>query len=607
MILGIALFIFVLFGYVNFFTKVCGLYHKTSWIASIAFIVLVLYTAAYFQFLTQASNILILFGLAYGLWTIYLLIKNKSYKNWKMTFLGTWIILFSAMFIRILTQIHLNHYDNYSHWAVIVKFLFTEDRLPTVNDAIIAYTSYPMGSSLFLYFATQVAGFNEHIMMIGQFMIIVACIYSMFSIVRDESRIMILSMMFSVIAIFNYFNTAIRLNNLLVDFLLPLITLAGIAGIFRMRYQIKQVSLYSFLVVAMLTLVKASATFFAAIIIAYYLFEMGKRLLESKHKIIVTVYALVTTGLSFLPITIWNAYVKANFPITKHEVSVSAYQSIFGEKDTTVIEQISQLFMRTITSLQTLSTQGIVLTQIIMIVAYLIIRFRVKRKNPILWQLLLIDGIVIVYYLGIYAMFLFSMPTEEALYLAGFDRYASSIVILALGLAMMFLAREIDYSLYEQNVAKRNFKSYKNIQTKKLYQGSSIFLLFVSTLLLLSESGGLLYNNAQFNASTAAEYAKVTPNNMVLNNEKYLVVSTNKTDVENYFVGFYGKYWLYSPNVDGQENFVMDEADFRALLERYDKIVILEDHFTFNEMTELISGKTYAPGIYDSQTILEGK
>lgn len=374
-----------------------------------------------------------------------------------------------------------------------------------------------------------------------------------------------------------------------------------------MRYQIKQVSLYSFLVVAMLTLVKASATFFAAIIIAYYLFEMGKRLLESKHKIIVTVYALVTTGLSFLPITIWNAYVKANFPITKHEVSVSAYQSIFGEKDTTVIEQISQLFMRTITSLQTLSTQGIVLTQIIMIVAYLIIRFRVKRKNPILWQLLLIDGIVIVYYLGIYAMFLFSMPTEEALYLAGFDRYASSIVILALGLAMMFLAREIDYSLYEQNVAKRNFKSYKNIQTKKLYQGSSIFLLFVSTLLLLSESGGLLYNNAQFNASTAAKYAKVTPNNMVLNNEKYLVVSTNKTDVENYFVGFYGKYWLYSPNVDGQENFVMDEADFRALLERYDKIVILEDHFTFNEMTELISGKTYAPGIYDSQTILEGK
>ncbi len=346
---------------------------------------------------------------------------------------------------------------------------------------------------------------------------------------------------------------------------------------------------------------------FATIIIGYYLFEMGKRLIQSEHKILATIYEIATTGLLFLPITVWKAYVKANFPITKHEVSVSAYQAIFGEKDTTIIDQISQFFVTTITSLQTLSTQGIVLTQVIVIVVYLFIRFRVQIRAPILWQLLLIDGIVIVYYLGIYAMFLFSMPTEEALYLADFDRYASSIVILALGLAMMFLAREIDHSLYEQNVAKRNFKSYKNIQTKKLYQGSSIFLLFVCTLFFLSESGGLLYNNAQFNASTAAEYAKVTPNNMVLNNEKYLVVSTNKTDVENYFVGFYGKYWLYSPNVDGQENFIIDEADFCALLERYDKIVILEDHFTFNEMTELISGKTYAPGIYDSQTLLEGK
>lgn len=66
---------------------------------------------------------------------------------------------------------------------------------------------------------------------------------------------------------FNYFNTAIRLNNLLVDFLLPPITLADIAGIFQMQNQMKQVSIYTFLVVATLTLVKASTTFFATIII----------------------------------------------------------------------------------------------------------------------------------------------------------------------------------------------------------------------------------------------------------------------------------------------------------------------------------------------------
>ena len=50
----------------------------------------------------------------------------------------------------------------------------------------------------------------------------------------------------------------------------------------------------------------------------------------------------------------------------------------------------------------------------------------------------------------------------------------------------------------------------------------------------------------------------------------------------------------------------MSQDDFRKLLERYGKIVILEDHLTFNEMTELISGRTYKSGIYDSQAILEG-
>ncbi|MFV8252941.1 hypothetical protein ACNNLS_07800 [Aerococcus viridans] len=180
----------------------------------------------------------------------------------------------------------------------------------------------------------------------------------------------------------------------------------------------------------------------SSVVIIYL--KWAKGLIQSEHKILASIYAIATTGLSFLPTTVCNAYVKANFAITKHEVSVSTHQAIFGEKDTTIIDQISQFFVTTITILQPLSTQGIVLIQVSMIVTFLIIRFRVQRKTPILWQLLLIDIIVIVYYFGIYAMFLFSMPTEEVLYLAGFDRYASSIVILALGLAMMFLAREID-------------------------------------------------------------------------------------------------------------------------------------------------------------------
>ena len=152
-------------------------------------------------------------------------------------------------------QIHLNHYDNYSHWAAIVKFLYTEGRLPYVRDTLIAYTSYPMGSSLLVYFATYLAGYTDSVLMIGQFALILSCVYAMFSVVRNSSRSLILAMLFNIIAAFNHFNKAIRMNNLLVDFLLPLLALAGIAGIYKMCNNLKAMSIYTLLVVFAVRLV----------------------------------------------------------------------------------------------------------------------------------------------------------------------------------------------------------------------------------------------------------------------------------------------------------------------------------------------------------------
>src|SRR5699024_2864956 len=326
-------------------------------------------------------------------------------------------------------------------------------------------------------------------------------------------------------------------------------------------------------------------------------------LFREKGKFKSSLLVLMTSVLSFMPIWLWNIHVKANFPVTKHEVSVTSYQEIFQAKDVTIVHQITDLFIDTITSLSTVSTQGILLVQVMMIGAYMMIRWVIGRKNPILWQLALIDFITIIYYIGIYAMFLFSMPTEESLYLAGFDSYASSMVIMALGLAGMFLARQIDYTFYEQRIDHRNFKSYKSIKTKKLYQYTSIFLLFSSVLLIMSESGGLLYNEVNYQTSAAGEISSITGNHMTLNDDRYLIVTPNK-EVDNNFVGFFGKYWLYSPNVDGREDFNMSLSEFKDLIASYDKILILEDHYTFNEMTELLNGQTYQPGIYTSKELL---
>ncbi|MFW3454693.1 hypothetical protein ACN68H_07020 [Aerococcus viridans] len=48
----------------------------------------------------------------------------------------------------------------------------------------------------------------------------------------------------------------------------------------------------------------------------------------------------------------------------------------------------------------------------------------------------------------------------------------------------------------------------------------------------------------------------------------------------------------------------MSEAEFKNLIEAYDKVLVLEDHYTFNEMTKLLNGKTYRPEIYGSKELL---
>ena len=47
------------------------------------------------------------------------------------------------------------------------------------------------------------------------------------------------------------------------------------------------------------------------------------------------------------------------------------------------------------------------------------------------------DMAVFLYYVGMLYMYLYTMPAEEALRLAGFERYACSIMVLVAGMLVM--------------------------------------------------------------------------------------------------------------------------------------------------------------------------
>ncbi|MCK1200741.1 hypothetical protein MXZ33_08275 [Streptococcus uberis] len=192
--------------------------------------------------------------------TIGNLLKHTNFVTFGMLF-------YVGIYIVTLWNQSLLHYDNFTHWATIVKFLYLEDRLPAVADRIISYNTYPVGSSLYLYYITKYVGFSDGIMLVGQFLIIAAAQFTIFGVVKDRRRLLPNAIIFASFGVMTYLNFSIRFNNLLVDLLIAVLAISAISILFLQEYDFFQSSFLISIILAFLVLVKTSALFFVICII----------------------------------------------------------------------------------------------------------------------------------------------------------------------------------------------------------------------------------------------------------------------------------------------------------------------------------------------------
>lgn len=95
-------------------------------------------------------------------------------------------ISIAAFFLFLSLLLKLQHYDNFSHWAVIVKYMLTADQFPSVGDTLIAFKDYPPGISVFLYFICRFLGNDQGIMLVGQNLLLLSGFLAIFGIVREK-------------------------------------------------------------------------------------------------------------------------------------------------------------------------------------------------------------------------------------------------------------------------------------------------------------------------------------------------------------------------------------------------------------------------------------
>ncbi|MEZ4509952.1 MAG: hypothetical protein R2881_10175 [Eubacteriales bacterium] len=129
--------------------------------------------------------------------------------------------------------------------------------------AIIDFKSYPLGSSSFLYYVGRIVGNGEGVMLVGQGILLFASFYAVFGAIRDQKRFLLAALLGLGCSVMAIFNISIRINNLLVDFLLPALALASIGILLVERKRFFTACLAVLPVLGLLTIVKNTGVIFA--------------------------------------------------------------------------------------------------------------------------------------------------------------------------------------------------------------------------------------------------------------------------------------------------------------------------------------------------------
>ena len=578
---------------------------------TMAGISLIVYAGGLFGALRPAAYLVLAGGLAGSAYFFCLLFRKKT--GIRMPgFFGVCFGAVTLAFARLILHLKLLHYDNFSHWAVMVKYLLSANRFPGADTELVTFLDYPPGSSVFIYYVCLFLGRSQGVMLFAQTALIFACFLAVFGIVEERRRFLLYSFLAMGCAMLSYLNLTVRINNLLVDFLLPLLAMASAACSYRCRRQIWQASLLSGVILGYLGIVKNTGLIFAAFAFAPYLrnafFRKPRGNREGEEgrpapKGTRWAAALLTAAAAVLPYLLWQYHLGTALAGYEGKFSMSAAGGTSGSVtvDPDLYGVIAGRFVREALDLSGRAAQVFLLCNLAAAGAVVFARLYLKRRWGLLRTLLLGDVMTVGYYAGILGLYLFSMPEEEALRLAGFERYACSIMVLFAAILFMRVTVDMEHSFAVDIDEAGAYRAYSSPAAKRRYQYGVLFTFVVALNFIFSEYNGLAAVRREYGSTLPGKAEKIMGDRWypdgTEDQRRYLVAVTDKGGQVTYGEAEYvSRYFLYAPDVDVTED--LDEETVRAAAGEYDFIVILEPEAVNDRAAEMYGGMFRTPGIY---------
>lgn len=402
---------------------------------TIAFQTSVLFLAGILNMLPEASYLLYFFGIAYCL---YSFIKRKG-EDFFTFYLNPAYIVLAACFcisaIYLQGQYFLN-YDNFSHWALVVKQMLISDRFPSVSDYLIYFQRYPLGSSVYVYYFAKLTSNAESMQMLGQCFSMLCALMPCFAFCKKKGITSAIIMLLFTAFVLTY---NIEITELLVDTLLPLIGGAAFVFTFSQLHGfrsgdadtaqcIKSLWVISFFLIQLIQ-IKNSGLFFAVMIsiaAIYYVLPRRK---------IIGAASLIPLALPYFSFLVWHKHCKYVFPssaASKHAMTAANFANTFSTKTKEEMAAICKGMVE-----YSVSSHSVIIAAVfvmaVCIALFVLLYFKnelnSERRKLILHTALFCLLVYIIYQFGMLLMYLFSMPNGEANRLASVERYCRTILI----------------------------------------------------------------------------------------------------------------------------------------------------------------------------------
>lgn len=559
-IVDLMISLLLLFSLAYFLKRKFNVKMEFSVVLSISFVICFLYIVSLVNLLFVGYVALCLFCL---ILFIYYLIKDRDnfLKNYCTKSI---LICLLLIFILSLTLAHIKilHFDNFSHWLVIVSQIIHLNNLPDASNILTTYYDYPPGSAYFIYFVSSFNSDYEYMAILSQTSLEILLLLPLFVFAKNNFQYIISSILIVFFLVID-----ISVADLLVDSLLGIFAFSIFMFIYYYRNNLNKLLLFLIPLNLSLLLIKNVAIFFYFLEFLLLLIILFSRENTFKENI-------RSVGFFIIPIiafALWRIRNKIVFYSigfsSAQSVSMGNYSSNLSEKSIDVMIQIVKKFIKTMVDYHNLFVVMFIVL-LILSIAFCIVN-KPSKKNIFKYF-----GFILLCYFG-YSFFLLaayfvSMTTYEAVNLASFNRYFTTIMFLIIGISIIIYFN----------------KNKDSILLDIIICVCLLFCIFTS-------SNSLHLIGIRDDKDSTRTYVENVIGDYKKNNDKVLVISPKSS--EDGLISFCTTYFLQSRDY----RLISNTKELEGInIENYDAVVVYETDDYVVEFMKNINNFNNKAGVY---------